>query len=88
MVKQSDVKEVGGVLTEWIHNTQGKDAQTRAKRPSGLIWAMTMFDTRINNALTMNEALLRQSWGKGGMIKMAMLERFQGNRQGVAYPHR
>ncbi|MEQ4924604.1 putative virulence factor [Proteus hauseri] len=74
--KQSDVKEVGGVLTEWIHNTQGKDAQTRAKRPSGLIWAMTMFDMRITNSLTMNEALLRQSWGKGGMIKMAMLERF------------
>lgn len=46
------------------------------KRPSGLIWAMTMFDMRITNSLTMNEALLRQSWGKGGMIKMAMLERF------------
>ncbi|WP_311748845.1 putative virulence factor [Proteus penneri] len=74
--KQSDVKEVGAVLTEWINNTQGKDAQTRAKRPSGLIWAMTMFDMRITNSLTMNEALLRQSWGKGGMIKMAMLERF------------
>lgn len=74
--KQSDVKEVGGVLTEWIHNTQGKDAQTRAKRPCGLIWAMTMFDLRISQSLSLNEALLRQSWGKGGMIKMAMLERF------------
>ena len=74
--KQSDVKEVGGVLTEWIHHTQGKEAATRAKRPSGLIWAMTMFDLRIQNSLSMDEAMLRQSWGSGGMIKMAMLERF------------
>ena len=28
--KQSDVKEVSAVLTEWINNTQGKDALTRA----------------------------------------------------------
>lgn len=74
--KQSDVREVGGVLTEWIHHTQGKDPATRAKRPSGLIWALTMFDMRIQNSLSFDEALLRQSWGKGGMIKMAMLERF------------
>lgn len=74
--KQSDVKEVGGVLTEWISNTQGKDPQTRAKRACGLIWTMTMFDLRITQSLTLTEPLLRQSWGKGGMIKMAMLERF------------
>lgn len=74
--KQSDVKEVGGVLTEWINNTQGKDPQTRARRTCGLIWAMTMFDLRITQSLNHNEQLLRQSWGKGGMIKMAMLERF------------
>jgi len=74
--KQSDVKEVGGVLDEWIKHTQGENAQIRGRRKPGLIWALTMFDQRITNSLSHDEALLRQSWGKGGMIKMAMLERF------------
>jgi hypothetical protein len=74
--KQSDVKEVGGVLDEWIRYTQGKDAEARGRRLPGLIWALTMFDLRITQGLAHDEALLRQYWGQGGMIKMAMTERF------------
>ncbi|WP_313162375.1 putative virulence factor [Kosakonia cowanii] len=74
--KQSDVKEVGGVLDEWIRYTQGADAEARGRRLPGLIWALTMFDLRISQGLSQEEAILRQSWGLGGMIKMAMTERF------------
>ena len=74
--KQSDVKEVGGVLDEWIRYTQGADADARGRRLPGLVWALTMFDLRISQNLSHDEALLRQSWGLGGMIKMAMTERF------------
>ncbi|MBV8875070.1 MAG: putative virulence factor [Metakosakonia sp.] len=74
--KQSDVKEVGGVLDEWIRYTQGADAEARGRRLPGLIWALTMFDLRISQHLSQEESLLRQAWGLGGMIKMAMTERF------------
>lgn len=75
-MKQSDVKEVGGVLDEWIRYTQGADAEERGRRLPGLIWALTMFDLRISQHLSQEESLLRQAWGLGGMIKMAMTERF------------
>ncbi|KHT26592.1 putative virulence factor [Pectobacterium carotovorum] len=74
--KQSDVKEVGDVLNEWINYTQGADAEARGRRLPGLIWALTMFDLRISQGLSHDEAILRQSWGLGGMIKMAITERF------------
>lgn len=74
--KQSDVKEVSGVLSEWIKHTQGNDAAARSRRLPGLVWALTMFDIRITQNLNLDEALLRQSWGVGGMIKMAITERF------------
>ncbi|ACX86306.1 Virulence effector, SrfC [Pectobacterium parmentieri WPP163] len=74
--KQSDVKEVGDVLNEWINYTQGADTEARGRRLPGLIWALTMFDLRISQGLSHDEAILRQSWGLGGMIKMAMTERF------------
>ncbi|MEI7375182.1 putative virulence factor [Dickeya chrysanthemi] len=74
--KQSDVRDVGGVLDEWIRYTQGADAQSRQKRPCGLVWALTRFDLRVGQSLSLGESLLRQSWGDGGMIKMAMTERF------------
>src|SRR5476649_1402057 len=73
--KQSDVKEVGGVLDYWIKHTQGETAEIRARRPSGLIWALTMFDQRITNSLGYNDTMISESWGEGGMVKMAMLER-------------
>lgn len=74
--KQSDVKEVGGVLDAWIKATQGEHADIRGRRPSGLVWALTMFDLRIANSLPLDAPMLRQSWGHNGLIKMAMLERF------------
>jgi hypothetical protein len=74
--KQSDVSDVGPVLKRWIDETQGHDPEVRAKRNTGLLWAITMFDRRISDNLSMAEDLLRGSWGSGGMMKMTMLERF------------
>jgi hypothetical protein len=74
--KQSDVTSVGPVLTEWIARTQGSTPEIRARRQSGLLWAITMFDMRIGNSLDMGEDMLHMAWGNSGMMKMAMLERF------------
>lgn len=74
--KQSDVTSVGPVLTEWIRRTQGDTPDVRARRKSGLLWAITMFDMRIANSLDHSEDILQIAWGSGGMMKMAMLERF------------
>ncbi|MGO1246589.1 MAG: putative virulence factor [Oceanisphaera sp.] len=72
--KQSDVNDVGPVLTRWIEKTQGKDAQERGQRAPGLIWALTMCDMAISNALNRNEGQLKEGWD--GLIKMTMQERF------------
>ncbi|MDR5900295.1 putative virulence factor [Halomonas vilamensis] len=72
--KQSDVTSVGPVLSRWIEKTQGETAQERASRDPGLIWALTMFDMRINGALQQPDGQLRDGWD--GLIKMTMLERF------------
>lgn len=74
--KQSDVTSVGPALTEWIDRTQGSTPEVRARRKSGLLWAITMFDMRISGSLDMAEDLLQIAWGNSGMMKMAMLERF------------
>lgn len=73
--KQSDVPDVGPVLTRWIEKTQGIDSQERSKRAGiGLIWAITMLDKRISGALSTPTNMLDASWE--GMIKLTMLERF------------
>lgn len=72
--KQSDVTSVGPVLTRWIEKTQGETATERGSRDPGLIWALTMFDMRINGALQQPDGQLREGWE--GLIKMTMLERF------------
>ncbi|MCG8312001.1 MAG: putative virulence factor [Pseudomonadales bacterium] len=72
--KQSDVEDVGPVLTEWINRTQGETPDVRAKRQSGLLWAITMFDKRVVNQLNMSEENLPGAWD--GMMKAAMLEKF------------
>ncbi|MCE8025769.1 putative virulence factor [Billgrantia aerodenitrificans] len=72
--KQSDVTSVGPVLTRWIEKTQGKTAEERGSRDPGLIWALTMFDLRINGSLQQPDGQLREGWE--GLIKMTMLERF------------
>ncbi|MFC0178561.1 putative virulence factor [Thorsellia kenyensis] len=74
--KQSDVTSVGPVLDDWIKKTQGEDAATRSKRHSGLIWALTMFDMRVGQSLTLDPLQLKEVWGTGGLMKMAILERF------------
>jgi len=72
--KQSDVTSVGPVLSRWIEKTQGETAAERGSRDPGLIWALTMFDMRINGALQQPDNQLREGWE--GLIKMTMLERF------------
>lgn len=72
--KQSDVTSVGPVLSRWIEKTQGQTAAERGSRDPGLIWALTMFDMRINGSLQQPDGQLREGWE--GLIKMTMLERF------------
>ena len=72
--KQSDVKDLGPVLETWVHSTQGADPQTRARRVAGLIWAITMFDYRLNPVPGETEDLMCKGWE--GMMKLALLERF------------
>ncbi|WP_340610353.1 putative virulence factor [Xenorhabdus bharatensis] len=74
--EQSNVKDVGGVLDEWIRYTQGVDATSRSRRPSGLVWAITKLDLRITQELNKSEDMLREVWGQGGMVKITMTERF------------
>jgi len=74
--KQSDVTAVGPVLTNWIETTQGETAQIRGTKKSGLVWAITMFDKRISQSLSHTDDMLKIAWGTGGMMKMALLERF------------
>jgi hypothetical protein len=72
--KQSDVNDVGPVLTRWIEKTQGADAAARSKRETGLIWALTMLDLRVTNSLSLTADQYDESWN--GMVKLTMLERF------------
>jgi hypothetical protein len=72
--KQSDVNDVGPVLTRWIEKTQGADAAERSKRATGLIWALTMLDLRVTNSLSLTADQYDESWN--GMVKLTMLERF------------
>ena len=72
--KQSDVKDLGPVLETWVHSTQGEDPESRGRRRAGLIWALTMFDYRLNPVPGETEDLMRKGWE--GMMKLALLERF------------
>lgn len=72
--KQSDVSDVGPVLTRWVEKTQGKTAEERGRSKAGLFWAITMCDMRINDSLRKTEAQLKEAWE--GMLHMTLLERF------------
>ena len=74
--KQSDVTDVGPVLTEWIRKTQGATATERSRRAPRLLWAVTMFDIKIADSLGKDEDMLHTVWNN--LIKMTMLERFGG----------
>lgn len=72
--KQSDVSDVGPVLTRWVEKTQGKTAEERGNSKAGLFWAITMCDMRINDNLKKTESQLNEAWE--GMMHMTLLERF------------
>lgn len=72
--KQSDVSDVGPVLTRWVEKTQGKTAEDRGKNKAGLFWAITMCDMRITDNLKKSESQLKEAWE--GMLHMTLLERF------------
>ncbi len=72
--KQSDVSDVGPILTRWVEKTQGHSPEARANNKPGLFWAMTMCDMRINNSLQLTESQLKEGWE--GMLHMTLLERF------------
>lgn len=73
--KQIEVPDVVPVITRWIEKTQGSDASERARmNGTGLIWAMTMLDKRINDSLDTPPSALNTSWDN--MMQLAMLERF------------
>jgi hypothetical protein len=72
--KQSDVKDLGPVLETWVNSTQGAEPAVRVRRRPGLIWAVTMFDFRLNPVPGETEDLMRKGWE--GMMKLALLERF------------
>ena len=72
--KQSDVADVGPVLTRWVKRTQGDAAADRASRQSGLIWAMTRFDLKIDSTLPNVESMFDQVWES--VINITLLDKF------------
>lgn len=72
--KQSEVVSVGPVLKSWIDKTQGPTPQHRDGRPSGLVWALTMCDGFIQNALNGTPDLYTEACDN--MLVMTMRERF------------
>lgn len=71
---QIEVKDVEPVLTRWIEKTQGRNESERSKRAAGLIWAITVFDLRIQKALDQSENQFEEFWEN--LIKMTLQERF------------
>lgn len=74
-IKQSDVNDVGPVLTRWIEKTQGLDPAERSRRIPGLMWAITMMDRRLEDVVKLAANALPESWD--GLVKMCMTERFK-----------
>ncbi|MDY0270912.1 MAG: virulence factor SrfC family protein [Advenella sp.] len=71
--KQSEVVTVGPVLSDWIHKTQGASPEERKGR-CGLIWALTMMDGFIGNALNLKPEQMPEA--AENMLKLTMMERF------------
>jgi hypothetical protein len=74
--KQSDVADVGPVLTRWVKRTQGVTAADRAKRQCGLIWAMTRMDLKIQSTLPNAESMFNQVWDS--VVNITLTEKFSG----------
>lgn len=75
--KQSDVADVGPVLTRWVTRTQGATAAERAKRQCGLVWAMTRFDLKIQSTLPNAESMFNQVWDS--VINITLTEKFSSS---------
>lgn len=73
--KQSDINDVGEVLTGWINSTQGASPEERARRRAGLLWAITMFDIRLSPRPDETKDLMSSGWN--GMMRLSLLERFE-----------
>lgn len=73
--KQSDVEELGDALKSWIDATQGQTPDERARRKSGLIWAITKMDIRLRPKPGETVDLMRGAWP--GMMRLTLLERFE-----------
>lgn len=71
--KQSEVVTVGPVISQWINNTQGATPEQRANR-CGLIWALTMMDGFIAQALNLKPEQYPEHCEN--MLKLTMMERF------------
>ncbi len=72
--KQSEVVGVGNVLRDWIERTQGATPQERDGKDPGLLWAMTMCDLFVTDAL----GGFRTQYAEAcdNMLKRTVIERF------------
>lgn len=72
--KQIEITALGPVLDSWVDATQGATPAERAQRNPGLLWALTMFDKRLQDSMGQNDSNLDLKWS--GMMELALLERF------------
>lgn len=72
--KQIEITDLGPVLESWVWATQGRTPETRARRPSGLLYALTMLDRRIKDNIDQSASNLAISWD--GMMYTMLMERF------------
>lgn len=73
-VKQSDVSDMGPVLETWINSTQGASPEQRQGKIPGLVWAITMFDLKVQGMLGLTADNMRLGWG--GLTDLALTEKF------------
>ncbi|GHU05968.1 hypothetical protein FACS1894205_6730 [Alphaproteobacteria bacterium] len=75
--EQINITDLGPVLDSWVWATQGRNSSERARRPPGLLYALTKLDIRLSANLNQTENNLDMSWS--GMIDTVLLERFGKN---------
>lgn len=72
--KQIEITALAPVLESWVDATQGATPAERAQRNPGLLWALTMFDKRLQDNMGQSDSNLDIQWK--GMMELALLERF------------
>lgn len=75
--KQSEVVDIAEPLTAWIRSTQGERPEDRGSRAPTLLWALTMFDRRLQLKPDQGENQDRQEWAN--LIRLTMEERFSNH---------